>query len=291
MDLIESCPKKKQRRARTGPNSVEEKIQKWKAAESARPPRKAPAIGSKKGCMRGKGGPENSQCKYRGVRQRVWGKWVAEIREPNRGDRLWLGTFPTAVQAAEAYDVAARAMYGSVARLNFPQPNGASTSCESTTTTANHSEDVIGEGGVDVSKQDSLRVDSQQLPKEDQQGMEDYLRVDSSPNEQQLPKEDQQGMEGLNPATFDQLEPIEVGVDHEGFDVEEMLKMMDEDPKNEGLKNAGIGLADFAFSSQFLSPTAVNYDSIDYELEGLLNPQSPPVWLFSPQKPPGWSAD
>lgn len=264
--LIESCPKKKQRRSRAGPNSVEEKIQKWKA-ESARQTRKAPAKGSKKGCMRGKGGPENSQCKYRGVRQRVWGKWVAEIREPNRGDRLWLGTFPTAIQAAQAYDEAARAMYGSVARLNFPdQPNGTSTSCESTTTTANRSEDVIeGEGGVVVSKKDSLRVDSS--PKEQQPPVD-------------LPKEDQQGMECLNPATFDQLEPIEnLVIDHDGFDVGEMLKMMNEDPKNEGLKNAGIGLADFASSSQFMSPSAVNYDSIDYELDGLLNPQEPPVWF------------
>ncbi|KAF3331160.1 Dehydration-responsive element-binding protein 2A [Carex littledalei] len=81
--------------------------------------------------MRGKGGPENSQYKYRGVRQRVWGKWVAEIREPNRGKRLWLGTFPTAIHAAQAYDEAARAMYGPVARLNFPNhPHGPSTSSE-----------------------------------------------------------------------------------------------------------------------------------------------------------------
>ncbi|XP_050383712.1 dehydration-responsive element-binding protein 2D-like [Argentina anserina] len=121
---------------------------------------------SRKGCMKGKGGPENATCTFRGVRQRTWGKWVAEIREPKRGARLWLGTFNTSTEAALAYDDAARKLYGSSAKLNLPDQSSSASmqssskaSSGSSTMTTGSADQGGGGGGGEHNKHETYACD------------------------------------------------------------------------------------------------------------------------------------
>ncbi|KAJ9548117.1 hypothetical protein OSB04_020660 [Centaurea solstitialis] len=69
---------------------------------------------------RGRGQKGEKRGCYKGVRMRKWGKWVAEVRQPNSRDRIWLGSYETAEEAARAYDAALFCLRGPSALINFP---------------------------------------------------------------------------------------------------------------------------------------------------------------------------
>ncbi|PKU67157.1 dehydration-responsive element-binding protein 2C-like [Dendrobium catenatum] len=127
---------------------------------------------SRKGCMKGKGGPENPFCSYRGVRQRTWGKWVAEIRMPNHGARLWLGTFNSSLDAARAYDHAARSLYGDCACLNLPHVGLATASIGEES--GKEEETALFDGGAGL---DDLEEYVMRLPKAEDFGLDAFHDV------------------------------------------------------------------------------------------------------------------
>ncbi|KAG5063604.1 hypothetical protein AAZX31_02G171000 [Glycine max] len=152
----------------------------------------------KKGPTRGKGGPQNSSCEYRGVRQRTWGKWVAEIREPKKRTRLWLGSFATAEEAALAYDEAARRLYGPDAYLNLPHMMMQPTIFTNSTATKSHkyfkwfpSKNFISmfpsRGGLlNLNAQPSVHVIHQKLQELKQNGVVATSQTQSSPHTSSL---------------------------------------------------------------------------------------------------------
>lgn len=129
--------KQRKKRSQDARITTSETLAKWRQL-GANPIRISK--GSKRGCIGGKGGPENLSCSTeelgRGFGGNGWLKFANRlqlIKENGHAEvRLWLGTFPTAIKAARAYDEAARVFYSPSAILNFPDNRNISNGSSST---------------------------------------------------------------------------------------------------------------------------------------------------------------